>query len=261
MARSNVVVFTSNGVWTKPPDCYAVYVLVRGAGGSGASGMRHSTQNQRQPGPGGGGGGAVRTHRRIPAFQLPETVSVTVGIGGAAPTAPPNTDGAWTPGNDGGDSVFYDIIAKGGRGGGYGLTSTTADINIGGAGGYAVYQGGAGGAQGAAGQSTSANILGGFDLLGAGGGGGSGAGYVGGSGLPAYGAGGASNKVPAGTSNPTFWQWCQSGGGGHGGGFGDAAQAGGFPSGGGGGGDGGGQVGGAGANGVVVVLELLYDEE
>jgi hypothetical protein len=255
MARSNLIVYTANDVWTKPANCYAIYVLVRGGGGSGASGMFHSTQNQRQPGPGGGGGGAVRTQRRIAAFQLPDTVPVTVGTGGAAPATPPSTDGSWTPGNNGGDSSFHDIIARGGRGGGFALASDTPEITSGGAGGYAVYIGGTGGAQGAAGQSTSTGILGGVDLLGAGGGGGSGSGYVGGSGLPAYGAGGASNKVPAGTSNPTFWQWCQSGGGGHGGGFG------GFPSGGGGGGDGGGQVGGAGANGVVVILELLYDEE
>lgn len=250
------MVFTSSGTWTKPDLLFAIEVCVRAAGGSGATGIVHATTTQRLPGPGGGGGAAVRSPRRILAHELADTVAITVGAGGAAPTTPGTANGAWNPGNNGGLSSFGDrLTATGGFGGGWQPQLLIASSTVGGFGGWAPYRGGIGGASGAAGETVSLHDV---DLLAGGGGGGSGSGYVGGVALPAYGAGGGSGLVLPGTSSPTYWQWTQSGGGGHGGGFSTAAQAGGFPSGGGGGGEGGGQLGAAGGAGCVSVMELLY---
>lgn len=250
MPRCNVVAYTASGIWYKSPQLYAIELVLRGAGGGGASGVRHATAANRQPGAGGGGGGAVRTLRRIPAADLPDSVAVVVGVGGAQTATAPAGDWAWNSGNDGGDSSFGDILrAEGGGGGGPGGPNGQL---IGGTGGMSVMRGGTGGALGAAGESVSSGVI---SLLAGGGGGGSGGNNSGGAG----GSGGASGFVPQGWEYPQFWQVLQSGGGAPGGTVASPIRTPGFPAGGGAGGYGGGGPGSRGGNGVVTVIEYLYD--
>ncbi|MEU2013123.1 hypothetical protein [Nocardia sp. NPDC019302] len=137
--QANLIVFTSNGTWTKPVNLQAIDLVLRGAGGGG-----NSTK-------GGGGGAAVNTRDRIPATDLPDTVAITVGAGGST-------------GADGGDSSFGDIYtAPHGNG-----------ATNGGQGGLSFMEGGDGGAAaGQAGESVSSQVI--RLLAGGGGGGGSGA--------------------------------------------------------------------------------------
>ncbi|MDH6279331.1 hypothetical protein [Prescottella agglutinans] len=194
--HSNLHVYTTSGVWTKPPRLFAIELVIRSAGGGGS-------RISNTSGAGGGGGGAVRTLKRIPALSLPETVIVTVGPGGG-------------PGQAGGASSFGDLLSVPGGGGAVG--------SIPGEGGYSSLRGGKGGATGQNGGWVGDMVTG---LL-AGGGGGGGAGGGGGpSGM---------SHVFHYVGVPNFWQWCQSGWGGIGGTATSASSSGCFPAGGGGGG-------------------------
>ena len=251
MPRCNVVTFTTNGTWYKSPLLYAIELVLRAAGGGGASGVRHTTAANRQPGAGGGGGGAVRTLRRIPATDLPDSVAVVVGVGGAQTLSAPSADWSWRTGNPGEDSSFGDILrAEGGGGGGPGVSGGQL---IGGMGGVSVMRGGNGGGNGGPGESVSSGVI---SLLTGGGGGGSGGSNSGGAG----GNGGSSGFVPQGWEYPTFWQVLQSGGGAPGGTVASPIRTPGFPAGGGGGGYGGGGPGSRGGHGLVTVIEYHYDE-
>ncbi|TIC78770.1 glycine-rich domain-containing protein [Nocardioides sp. GY 10127] len=88
-------VFTASGTWTKPAGLRKLVVEAIGAGGSGGSGMLSSG--------GGGGGYAVETFN---AEDLPATVPVTVGAGGAS-VAKGNA------GLDGGESGFGGTLFSG----------------------------------------------------------------------------------------------------------------------------------------------------
>jgi hypothetical protein len=254
MPRCNVVTFTTNGTWYKSPLLYAIELVLRGAGGGGASGVRHTTVANRLPGAGGGGGGAARTERRINASQLPATVDVIVGQGGAQTAYADTGDWQWKWGNDGGESSFGDILrAAGGSGGGRQLEENV-NWNVGGSGGLSVMRGGNGGAYGALdGQSVTSGVV---TLLAGGGGGGAGGPNAGGNG----GSGGSSGMVPQGWEYPEFWKVLQSGGGAPGGTVATPIRTPGFPAGGGGGGFGGGGPGSRGGHGLVTVIEYLYDE-
>lgn len=223
MPRNRVRVYTASDTWTKDPKLYAIELVIRGAGAGGSWPAGNGN------GHGGGGGAVVRSpKRRIPAAELPETVPVVVGLGGAGGNV---TNRA---GGDGGGSAFGDILeTEGGKG------ATTASR---GKGGQSMLPGGDGSQAGSAG-GNALNVR--YSTL-AGGGGGAGGGNV---------TGGKSALVPGGTSNPAFWQTLQSGGGGA------SGAAGGFPSGGGGGGQAPNIPAGKGANGCVTVIEYLYDED
>lgn len=166
--RTSLLVYTSTGTWMKLPSLQFVELVLRAAGGSGTN-------------TGGGGGGAV--DKRIKASDLPDVLTVTVGVGGTA-------------GEDGTPTRFGELlVAENGRGGLYG-----------GDGGLSYMRGGSGGTSGQPGQSVTSEVV---RLL-AGGGGGAGLGSI----------GGRSGFTPANTSNPPLWQWLQSGGGGDTGQFG-----------------------------------------
>jgi len=99
--------FTSSGTFSVPSGTTAVNVLVVAGGGGG--GNHH--------GAGGGAGGLIYR----PAFPVTPggTVSVTVGDGGATLNNYPAGDNQQgVAGNDGQDSVFGTLTAKGGGGGG-----------------------------------------------------------------------------------------------------------------------------------------------
>lgn len=264
--QTQLVVFDAPGTftWTADPALMAIDLIVIGAGGSGASGMSHSTALSRIAGPGGGGGATNATQKRLGRIQIGETVEVIVGAGGAAPVAPPATNGAWTPGNDGGHSAFGDLLrAEGGRGGGYEMGMPDPVITVGGAAGFGVMRGGRGGsATGTAdGGSTSSDIV---RFLAGAGGGGRGAGQNPSGSPVARGLGGtASPTYGGGNWRTTLALTHRAGNGGTGATTTVAATAGEVPGGGGGGGAGAavGIVGAAGAHGRVIVIEYLRVEE
>lgn len=271
MGRVNVIAFTTNGTWTKPPNLAAIELILRGGGGGGSTGTANSATSARYGGAGGGGGGCVRTERRIPAESLPDTVEVEIGTGGWGGLNAP-LGGSWSPGGNGADSIFGDYLrAEGGGGSSHPFTA--------GAGGLSVLRGGNGGSQGANGGDSTHGVI---SLLSGGGGGGAGRGYrQNGTAIPAdtdHGYGGDTSVLEyqggsiggSGISYVTssyLWVVVGSGTGGGGGqynatGTGGTAGAGGFPAGGGGGGGGGSTAGGKGGNGAhgsVVVFEYFNE--
>lgn len=109
---SNTQTFLGSGTWSKPPLANATLVGVNtfaiiqvwGAGGSGGTPKTNGSE-------GGGGGGGAFHERIIKLNELADTVTVTIGLGGAARTA----DQA---GAAGGTSSFGTHISAFGGGGG-----------------------------------------------------------------------------------------------------------------------------------------------
>lgn len=260
-SRTEIAVFSTPGVhlWSPPAGLYAAEVIVKGAGGGGGSGMSHATTNARRPGPGGGGGG-VTLSRRLSALDLEAGVPVTVGAGGAGGIVPAATDGAWTPGGDGGASLFGEFVrAEGGFGGGRRFGTDETSIAQGGYGGHAVIRGGHGASYAAEAQSSVSGIV---RLLAAGGGGGRGAGYNAAGSAVLWTNGGASGPSGLGANWRTAWAVTHvSGYGGAGAQTGAMGAAGAFPAGGGGGGAGGavGTAGGKGGDGQVVIIMFMRE--
>jgi len=170
--------FTSSGTFSVPTGLTSVDVLIVAGGGSGGS-EHGSTGNG-----GGGAGGLVF----VPSFSVTPggTVSVTVGCGGAG--IPDSTSGQ---GNDGQDSVFGTLTAKGGGGGGGNPSAGRAGGSGGGGGGPC-------GAAGSANQSTQSGQSGAYGFGNNGGSGGTPSSPVFGAGGGGGGAGGAgTNGQPA----------------------------------------------------------------
>ena len=112
--------FTSSGTFSVPAYVSAVDVLVVAGGGAGGYNI----------GGGAGAGGLVF----VPCYPVTPggTVSVTVGDGGTRPCGSPTN----TSENNGQDSVFGTLTAKGGGGGGIGGATTACVIGApGGSGG------------------------------------------------------------------------------------------------------------------------------
>lgn len=208
-------------------------VLIVGAGGGGGYGT-------------GGGGGAGGLLHVTDLSVSRGTYDVTVGL-------PQGTTGYNNPGDNGQDSVFYELTALGGGGGGsQGTNSTSRNGKVGGSGGGGCGIDGSSGGAGTEGQGN--NGVGGsnsYNNWPAGGGGGAGANgssYNGGNGLeisitgtPTYYAGGGAGG-----------QYTAGGTGGLGGG-GDWGQPGTANTGGGGGGGKNLAFGSAGGSGIVIL--------
>ncbi len=171
--ESGMIVFKTPGTYSiTPEESGDVEVLVVAGGGS-------SSYGNGGTGHGGGGAGGLVFHDSK-ALNADNNVSVTVGNGGIAPS------GAGDDGNNGGNSIFKDITAIGGGGGGFqpgqnGGSGGGAGGADGGASGGSAIQGNSGGGTGYgnAGASTASHAQGG-----AGGGGAAGSGntYSGGTG-------------------------------------------------------------------------------
>jgi hypothetical protein len=225
-------VFTASGTWTKPTGAKIVEVTCIGAGGGGGASF-----------PGAGGG---RVTARIPADQLPATVAVSVGTGGAGGnTARGGSGGGATfgayVGTLGGGGYLVDSGNVPGGGTPFGLLQPTTSTVV-----YPEM-----GAHGTAGSQGANSAFGG----GAGGSGGSSSGSYGGS-------SGLLGGSPAGTNAAGTAGQSRSGsglagsGGGGAGGVGFNGGAGGIPGGGGGGMYSGG-FGGNGGRGEVLVTSYF----
>lgn len=272
--------------WTKRPGALTVGVLAIAAGGGGGSGQNFFSSGT----PGGGGGGAGGGYAQvlgIDATQLTDTVTVTVGQGGAGALA-----GTQLVGSSGTTTSFGSYIVATGGGPGAG-----ADEGDSGPGGTAAVSGITGtittaqGGQGGGGTNQANPGNDGKDATPAPGGGGSGfsrepesnvtAGNGGACGALAGGVGGFNPGTPIPNGNPGapgnsggYDSGSGGGGGGNGGGlFGDTlggdGGAGGLYGAGGGGGGLAASIGGPpevaisgaggdGASGVVVVTTALW---
>lgn len=105
-ARTDYQEFTTSGTWTKPAGVAHVYVEAIGGGASG-----YTTSGSTGSSTGGSGGEGIQGFFR--AADLPATVSVTIGAGGAAVPGSSASNG-----NDGGDTTFGSFLtAYGGVGG------------------------------------------------------------------------------------------------------------------------------------------------
>jgi hypothetical protein len=100
--------FTSSGTWVKPADARQVFVQVVGGGGGGGRGV--NSGGNIIGGGGGGGGGYIE--QMYAADQIPDTISYTVGSGGAG--------GVWnvSSATNGGNSTWLNLTATGGTAGG-----------------------------------------------------------------------------------------------------------------------------------------------
>lgn len=161
--------FTASGTWNKPAgldDDTMVFVEAWAGGGGGSAGANQG---------GGGGGGWLGSWFRL--GDLPSSVSVTVGAGGAVAS-------------NGGNSSFGSLLTA------FAGIAGTAD---GGRGGSAAAGGlfgaGLGGTSGAAGAAAATENGGG------GGGGGVGVGTGGNGGAALRGGGGGGGRGPSGSSN------------------------------------------------------------
>ena len=99
-------------IWTKPNDAMLIHILCIGGGGGGGSGRKDSTGTTRFGG--GGGGSSAVTSMYVPAFLIPDTLYVQVGLGGAGGAA---------------QTVFTNGNA--GANGGYSYVAFYPDFNLG----------------------------------------------------------------------------------------------------------------------------------
>ncbi|MCX5569594.1 hypothetical protein [Kaistia nematophila] len=172
--------FTASGTWNKPVGTPGnAWVFVEGWGGGGG-GRSNSGTN------GGGGGGGGYISRMFRASQIPSSVSVVVGAGGAVNSNGTNSSfgsllvfpAGWTGsdstsnlvrvGGNGGGVVGATEDFTGARGGGYTSATVASDF---GTVGNASYQGGGGGG-GYNGSTGGGAVAGGNSYWGGGGGGG-----------------------------------------------------------------------------------------
>lgn len=104
--------------WTKPQGMQFVYILAIGGGGGGGNGATGATATAR--GGGGGGGGACIATGIWPAFLLPDTLYVNVGLGGTSAIPGSASLVSLYP------STLYPIIRANGGAAGGNASGTTA---------------------------------------------------------------------------------------------------------------------------------------
>jgi len=115
-------VFTASGQWTAPIGVKQIFIVMCGGGGAGGGGSSTWASG------GGGGGGVLAGYYKV---TQGETYHTRVGLGGRGA----NTTVTGNYGHDGQTTVFGNLIAFGGTGGGRGFSTT--DAGSGGNGGYA----------------------------------------------------------------------------------------------------------------------------
>lgn len=139
----SVQTFTTIGIWTRPTGKSIARVLCIGAGGGGGSGANGATGTNKPGGGGGGGGGASINDFYI--TDLPATVPITIGTGGAGAVAQSGT----VPGSAGANGTATTfgtyLSADGGQGGSVGGGGASGGNSLGGNGGGGTFTGGTGG--------------------------------------------------------------------------------------------------------------------
>jgi hypothetical protein len=114
--------YTAAGQWTAPIGVKQIFIVMTGGGGAGGGGSSTWASG------GGGGGGVLAGYYKVTPG---ETYQTRVGLGGRGATSTTTNEF----GHDGQVTVFGNLIAFGGHGGGRG--NSTTDAGSGGNGGYA----------------------------------------------------------------------------------------------------------------------------
>ena len=204
LAASSTITYDTPGsfTWNKPGVGVMAMIEVIGAGGSGGKGF--SFQDRAGCG---GGGGAAPPVRYIPLADLPSSVTVAVGGGGASQTTGAN-------GVAGGNSSFGTYLTGYGGAGGAGNPITTrtggggGGVNAAGSGvtggGPTTFGGGWGGGNGGTSSGGGAAPAAGSDSINGGGGGGANGDLAtnagGNGGASYYGGGGGGSRSISGTA-------------------------------------------------------------
>ena len=95
---SNVQLFTANSVaagvtwqtWVKPRGISMVHIILLGGGGAGSAGWNGAASTA---GGGGGGGSSAQAIGLFPAAFLPDTLYISVGVGGVGVVSATGTNG------------------------------------------------------------------------------------------------------------------------------------------------------------------------
>jgi len=123
-ATVNVVEITADTTYNKPANLLYALVACIGAGGGGAAGRQGLINTTRCGGGGGASGSIVR--RSLSNLDIPASVAVTIGLGGAGGAAVTAGSTNGNPGAEGGDTTFGALlIAPGGNGGNGGTTAAS----------------------------------------------------------------------------------------------------------------------------------------
>jgi len=213
---------STSGTWTWPTGVDLCWVTLIGGGGGGA-GARYGTALGSQ-----GGGGAGETLWRVPYARGSQT-QTAYGVGSPGAGGAGSSTSAGNNGNAGGDTTWgnFELVAKGGGGGEYAVTSAKGGTGGGRAqatplsntDGAAAVLGGlynlTGGNGGGASNSASGKIGGGSEWH-IGGTGGSGSGSGGGGGASSLSDGGLGRAAGAGTPATPSTPGNGAGGGGGG---------------------------------------------
>lgn len=128
---TEVIVFTTASIWSKPTGTKAIRVLVQGAGGGGGSGANRTGSVLALGGAGGSAGAFVDSGIFSVDDGFTGTI-VTVGSGGVGGNYP-TTNSAGGTGSDGGSSSFGILFYANGGKGGLGGNVNLSTISVGGA--------------------------------------------------------------------------------------------------------------------------------
>jgi hypothetical protein len=127
-ADTDIQVFLTSSTWYKPANAKVIRVDLVGGGGGGGSGRKGATLSNRAGGSGAAAGGYSFNYYN--ADQIPATMSITVGTGGAGGASQTSLNTNGLVGTIGNPTIFGDAnyaiqYARGGANGVGGATTTS----------------------------------------------------------------------------------------------------------------------------------------